>query len=395
MTSESKPVQLERFLVDAVASDDSKYATINSPVGIDRFGIGPLQRRSRGSGDYYVPVYDRHSNTREEVTIPQNNIDAFVNSGGEGYSALVTSANELAPFEEREFPHPTSITVKTPIMKRIWNSKPIRNLRFATLAYGVLGALVFIPTYGGITGYRLSISDLDQVTAEVKADAGHRSNWNGRMMGVAINQFKDRKNDLSTLDSMLKDKVISDEEGDSYESVMIGYRLNGSPINKEDLFYDRLCDLIRQVRSEIQNRRSQVPRIDDVTSNLGELLESEALTPEEKCPLYSTLGALKEKHQRAVDAIGIRIDSGIGMEIADQTQKYKEFMDDLERKGYFDKLVQNEVDAAVRNPNRAPGIILGTLAGIVSWATPLVTFVLYEERKSKRKKEEPVLDYVI
>ena len=108
-----------------------------------------------------------------------------------------------------------------------------------------------------------------------------------------------------------------------------------------------------------------------------------------------TLGALKEKHQRAVDAIGIRIDSGIGMEIADQTQKYKEFMDDLERKGYFDKLVQNEVDAAVRNPNRAPGIILGTLAGIVSWATPLVSFVLYVERKSKRKKEEPVLDYVI
>lgn len=394
--------KLERTLVFITHSGEDKYGNIVTESGIAQYGVGELQRRSKGQGDYYVTVFDRHSQTREEVVIPFTAIECALEREKGQYSALLTRANELAPsldIEQRSqvaFPKRNGPS----ILSRIWNSKPMRDLKYATVIWGTVGSAVGTIGYGGITGYRIAVSgDIEEITREV---AETRFITAGRTPTDLFN-FNSRIDELARAEKVLEDGVISKEDlnwkglgdfkkGFNYGTKKFEYDKSKKPIGTKDNYFYSLCDLVSQCYNEIVEREKFIPETKYSFEKINDLINSGILAENEKKYLLEATKSLEQRKNDALANAGIRTDAScLGNEVATTVRQYREFMEEKKVNGYFDTLVNNEVRDQIRD-RKISGSFIGGLFGSFAWS-PLLFSVWFvnsklEERRKKRKGQD-------
>ncbi len=402
--------ELERTLVFIAHQGQDKYGSIIMDAGIARYAVGQLQRRAKGQGDYYVSVFDRHGQTREEVIIPKTAIDAASEKEQGEYSALVARANELAPSLDIAQQSQIAVSKKEgpSVFRKFWDSKPMRDLKYATALWGFVGSLVGAVGYGGITGYRLAATgDIEEMTRKVAED---RTGYNYGRQPSEVSNFNSRVDELERAEKALEDGIISKEDlmrlglGDfkkvfDFGTQKLEYRSNKSPVGDKDIYFYSLCDLVTECDSEISERETLIPKTEYLGRKVFELINDNNLDETEKSYLSNVLKSLIERRTDAVVNSNVRIDAScLGNEVANTIRKYREFMSEQKANGYFDKLVNKKVNNEIGglSVDKFAGSFFGGMVGAAAWLG-LLGFVAsrIEKREKRKKAEEGAQNYQI
>jgi len=384
--------EIERLLIDASVGDSSKYAGVNNLTALNTFTFGVLDKTFKGEGEYFVHVIDKRKGTEEDVPIRSAIIDEFGGTNGRlEYVRAITEANDLAPLQKETLPTAPIPERQGPgLGNRIWNSKPVRNLRRATALYGTIGLFTGTTLFGGIKGCEVvAQSSLDkyretytELVEEIKKNpvAGSKGN--------PVSNFHGRLEDIESAQMELVDGSISIDELDFWNGKLGHFRKSSvAGISINDNYPDQLEVLLDRAYEQIQTRDQITKDARKFTKSLEELSQA-SISPENKTKLEQMS---REARDYAERSSSIPLDSALGRAISSTLIGYEIFLKDLQENGTYDTWLAEESKGRIKDNwfEREIGApIIGGLVGLGAGELIFGLGILGHHLCTRKKKEE-------
>jgi len=270
-----------------------------------------------------------------------------------------------------------------------------------------LAAAITIPgVIGGVIGYKHSPrTNVKEVIESPERDR--------HIQSTELERFAKIDSALTDIQRAASDGIITEKElygfspvsvynnispriaGEGFKYFHVGRHYDDRPdlktkaiyerrFNSEDKHFRVMNSLTGRISDSYLHNFDEKQKLESLSSKVQELTKQEDFNDTERASLINAAASVWKRNAEIPFYVDLR-NTKLGENLDKAIEDYQKFLNISKDNGYFDNLVQNEVDRRNRN-HKIVGTMWGGIGGLISSMILLATGIGTSESKKERKR---------